>query len=154
MGATGRAPVASVALPPAGKRLGVDPVLACANHWLELLVDLNGVIGRGGTRALVQHSLALCLNQGVEVGTEVGTVMRLLTQSQPSDEVLAWWLAAVDGETRNLQPVLRGVALQLLGPLCCASLVGLAEWPLLRRASMLPGRVWSPVADAPGGMRP
>src|SRR5450830_1473403 len=143
MGATGRAPVASVALPPAGKRLGVDPVLACANHWLELLVDLNGVIGRGGTRALVQHSLALCLNQGVEVGTEVGTVMRLLTQSQPSDEVLAWWLAAVDGETRTLQPVLRG-----------AALVGLAEWPLLRRASMLPGRVWSPVADAPGGMRP
>lgn len=138
----------------AGPRWGADPVLVSATHWRELLAGLGLVIGPRGTRALVLRSLALCLEQGVEVGTEVSTVMRLLTQSQPSDEVLAWWLAAVDGETRALQPVLRGVAWQLLGPQCCESLMGLAEWPLPWRASMLPGRAWSPVADAQGRMLP
>jgi len=121
----------------AGPRWGADPVLVSATHWRELLAGLGLVIGPRGTRALVLRSLALCLEQGAEVGTEVSTVMRLLTQSQPSDEVLAWWLAAVDGETRTLQPVLRGVALQLLGPQCCQSLMGLVEWPRPR-----PGAVW------------
>lgn len=153
MGATGRGP-GSRQRPLAGPRLSTDPVLASATHWRELLTGLGLVIGPRGTRALVQRSLALCLEQGTEVGTEVSSVMRLLTQSQPSDEVLAWWLAAVDGETRALRPVLRGVAWQLLGPQCCESLMGLAEWPLPWRASMQSGGVWSPVADAQGGVMP
>lgn len=141
----------------AGPRLGADPVLASATHWRELLAGLGLVIGPRGTRALVQRSLALCLEQGAEVGTEVSTVMRLLTQSQPSDEVLAWWLAAVDGETRTLQQVLRGVALQLLGPQCCQSLMGLVEWPRPRHApvlSGLPGQPWGPAPQEQDGARP
>ena len=154
MGATGRVPGRSRELPLAGPRLSTDPVLASATHWRELLAGLGLVIGPRGTRALVQRSLALCLEQGAEVGTEVSTVMRLLTQSQPSDEVLAWWLAAVDGETQTLQSVLRGVALQLLGPQCCHSLMGLAEWPLTRRAPVSSDLPWAQTPHEQDGARP
>ena len=150
MGATGMALAGPVIPTPAGQRLGADPVRASAAHWRELLAGLALVIGPRGTRALVQHSLALCREQGAEVGT----VMRLLTQSQPSDEVLAWWLAAVDGETRVLQPVLRDRALQLLGPQCCEALTGLAELASPRQAPAGPGMTWPPATGAPGGARP
>jgi hypothetical protein len=172
MGAPGTAPLAdsadladstasALASPatsvPAGRRWGADPVLAHAAHWRELLAGLGRVIGPRGTRALVQHSLALCLEQGPEVGTEVGTVLRLLTQSHPSDEVLAWWLAVVDGEARTFLPVLRGKALQLLGPECCDSLSGLAGWPLSCRALAprgVPGLPWPTVAAVHAQARP
>lgn len=150
MGATGMALAGPVIQIPAGRRLGADPVLARAAHWRELLAGLALVIGPRGTRALVQHSLALCREQGAELDT----VMRLLTQSQPSDEVLAWWLAAVDGETRALQPVLRDVALQLLGPQCCEALTGLAGLAPPNQALALPGMARSPATGAPGGARP
>ena len=154
MGATSTASGPSVESPLARPPLGDDPVLASAAYWRELLASLRLVIGPRGARALVLRSLALCLEQGVEVGTEVGTVMRLLTQLQPSDEVLAWWLAAVDGETWTLRPVLRGVALQLLGPQCCESLMGLAAWPLTHRAPVLSGLPWGPAHQEQDGAWP
>jgi len=104
-------PGAQAALSP---HTSIDPVVEQVAHWCGLLASLQTVIGSRGTRALVQHCLTLCL----PTRPEALPVLRLFQHAHPPDEVLAWWLAVVDGEAQVLRPVLQRVATQLLGPHC------------------------------------